>query len=250
MSKNTFSLMHLRSYSGEIYAHSHDYYQWVLPIEGALELEINKQSNRVEHNKGAFIRPTELHSYASYNHNEFLVLNILPQRWMVKMDIPPFWELSPALEHYLRFAKYYLVQQQNDRIANALIKDFLLKLLTQNFLSQLDQRVLVAKNWIDVHFAEPINLKLLALECCLSVSQLQRRFKDALGQTIADYWRTVRLQQAQFLLKKRMSTIDHIAHDVGYESSAAFSRSFSRLFGISPSKWYDDASCKKDDFLG
>ena len=239
-------IMELRSYSHESVAHSHDYNQWVLPISGDLEIEIGNRANRVSSNRGAFIHSHETHCFASADTNQFLVLDVMPSDgWIMNMDLPSFWELTPALGKYLQFAKDYLEQHKNDPASNALIKDLLLKLLSQNFLSQFDPRILAAKNWIDTHFAAPIDIKSIARHSHFSVSQLQRRFRRALGQGVGQYWRRLRLQQAQLLLKTQTGPIERIAHQVGYESLAAFSRSFTRCFGVSPSQWRDDARCIK-----
>lgn len=244
-------IMELRSYTCESLVHAHDYYQWVLPLSGDLDLEIGSRANRVSLNRGAFIRSHETHCFASANTNQFLVLDMMPSNgWMMNMDIPSFWELTPALGKYLQFAKDYLEQYKNDSTANELIKDLLLKLLPQNFLSQFDHRILSAKNWIDTHFATPIDIKGIARHCHLSTSQLQRRFKRALGQGVGEYWRMIRLQQAQLLLKTQAESIERIAHHVGYESLAAFSRSFTRCFGVPPSQWRDDARCIKHASFG
>lgn len=238
--------MDLRSYSAESAAHRHDHYQWVLPIQGELELEIGQHANQVSIHRGAFIQLGEKHCFASRSTNQFLVLDVDPGNgWMKQMEIPAFWELSPALRQYLQFAKLYLEQQNNAAGANALIKDMLLKLLSQNFLSQFDKRILAAKTWIDVHFALPIDVKRLAQNCHLSTSQLQRRFQLALGLSVAEYWRSRRLQQAQYLLQNRAQSIETIAHQVGFESLAAFSRRFSHAFGLPPSQWRNDAAGKK-----
>ncbi len=236
----------LRQYRAENAAHSHEFYQWVLPIQGSLELEISKKAGYVTHNHAAFIHPGETHCFASLSENEFLVLDAgIDHRWMSSIDIPPFWNLTPALQNYLQFAKTYLAQQTNQGVNEALVRDFLLKLLAQHFLSPFDKKIQRAKNWIDIHFSEPMNIKEVAHVSCLSNSQLQRRFRRALGQSVGEYWRSVRLQQAKLLLKAGIGSIEQIALRVGYESVAAFSRSFSQTYGAPPSKWQNDSNSKK-----
>lgn len=245
---NTYpnTLIQLRQYHAERTAHSHDFYQWVLPIQGTLELEISKKAGSVTHNHAAFIHPGESHGFASHSENEFLVLDAgTHHSWMSSIDIPAFWKLSPALQSYLQFAKTYLTQQTNKEFHEALVRDFLLKLLAQHFLSSFDKQVQLAKNWIDVHFAEPLDLQKVAQVSCLSRSQLQRRFRRALGQSIGEYWRDVRMQQAQLLLRTGIDSIEQIALRVGYESLATFSRSFSQIYGHSPSQWKRDSRGQK-----
>jgi AraC-like DNA-binding protein len=241
-----YTNIHLRKYSAKNVAHSHDFYQWVLPIQGVLELEISKKAGYVANKQAAFIRIGETHCFASHSENEFLVLDAgTDYRWMSNIDIPDFWQLTPALQHYLQFAKTYLKQQVNNGTSEALVHDFLLKLLAQHFLSSFDKKVQLAKNWIDIHFAETISINKVAGVSCLSNSQLQRRFRRALGKSIGEYWRNVRLQQAKLLLKAGSDSIEQIALQVGYESLAAFSRSFSQTNGLSPSQWQNASRSKR-----
>jgi AraC-like DNA-binding protein len=222
-----------------------------LPISGVLELEIGNTTDCVTHHSAAFIHPGETHCFASYSENEFLVLDAgIEHGWMRKIDIPTFWTLTPALQHYLQFAKAYLVQQIDNDLSKVFVRDFLLKLLAQHFLSSFDMRVQLAKDWIDVHFAEPIDIKKVAQVSCLSNSQLQRRFQRALGQSVGEYWRSVRMKQAQFLLKTESGNIEQIAFRVGYKSLATFSRSFSFTYGLSPSQWQNAAISKKNASQG
>jgi AraC-like DNA-binding protein len=248
---NHDATIELRHYREEITTHSHDYCQWVLPISGALELEVGNTADCVTHQSAAFIHSGESHRFASYSENEFLVLDAgIEHGWMSKIDIPAFWTLTPALQHYLQFAKTYLVQQIDNDVSKVLVRDFLLKLLAQHFLSSFDMRVQVAKDWIDANFIEPIDIKKVAQVSCLSNSQLQRRFQRALGQSVGEYWRSVRMQQAQFLLKSEKFNIEQIALRVGYKSLATFSRSFSSAYGLSPSQWQNDAIGKKNASQG
>src|SRR5579872_4140477 len=103
------TIIQLRKYPREHAAHSHRFYQWVLPIQGILELEISKNAGYVTHDHAAFIYPGEPHCFASHCENEFLVLDAgIDHSWMSSIDIPAFWNLTPALQNYLQFAKTYL----------------------------------------------------------------------------------------------------------------------------------------------
>jgi AraC-like DNA-binding protein len=46
-----------------------------------------------------------------------------------------------------------------------------------------------------------------------------------------------RMQVASELLTGSNANLARIAADIGYESEAAFSRAFKRLFGVPPSAW-------------
>lgn len=70
----------------------------------------------------------------------------------------------------------------------------------------------------------------------LSVShaQLYRKFKSISNQTIADYFKLLRLHKAKELLSNPELNITQVAFSVGFKNLSHFSREFTRQFGKSP----------------
>jgi AraC-like DNA-binding protein len=83
----------------------------------------------------------------------------------------------------------------------------------------------------------PWTVQRLADKCHLSRSAFSERFLRTVGQTPAAYIAQVRLEKAADLLQYTNEAVGVIASDIGYDSEAAFSRAFSKRYGISPSKW-------------
>lgn len=236
----------LRSYTNESIAHSHEYYQWILPLSGNLDIEIGHHGGVIDQNQGGLVLPQEKHSYSSKSENMFIIMDVLSEKtWMNNTIVPSFWSLPPTLQKFLPFAYDFLTQNQ-DLASHNLVADFLQKLLMQQFFNNQDSLIAKAINWIDIYYADPINLKVLASYCCLGISQLQRRFKKMMGQSIGEYWRHKRLQHSLVLLTKTAKSIEIIAYTVGYENIAAFSRSFSNEFGMSPSSYRNMQLSAKD----
>lgn len=71
----------------------------------------------------------------------------------------------------------------------------------------------------------------------LSRSALHERFVQLLGQPPMHYLASWRIQLGSRLLRETRHTVAAIAVEVGYESEAAFSRSFKRLVGVPPAAW-------------
>ncbi|MCL9685660.1 helix-turn-helix domain-containing protein [Legionella maioricensis] len=232
----SFPLIDLRSYRTEQCSHNHDYAQLVLPVKGILELEVGNSSGIISSETGAFIPSGEQHSFAGSENNLFVVID-MDEQYSSTMSLPSFLSLSSVTKKFLHFTHYYLINGANDSFSQSLINNLLLNLLCQPVFSNQDSFVLKARSWIDLHFAEPINIVKLAQQCHLSVSQLQRRFKKNTGCRIGEYWRQKRLDHARFLLSTSLLTIESIAFAVGYEHVSAFSRSFNNSFGLYPSQW-------------
>lgn len=68
----------------------------------------------------------------------------------------------------------------------------------------------------------------------LSKRQLQRQFKEHLGQTPVEYLVAQRLAHARRLLAETDLQVTDIAMACGYEATDHFSRSFRKLFGVAP----------------
>lgn len=75
----------------------------------------------------------------------------------------------------------------------------------------------------------------LAVLMNLSRSQLHRKLKGLLGKSAGELVRTARMEHAHHLLKSKAATVSETAYRVGFSTPSAFSTSFSRHFGYSPS---------------
>lgn len=229
------NFLSLRSYTSETCRHSHEFTQLVLPIKGSLELEVDGQAGYVDAQKGACIHANMEHCFNSGHDNLFLVVDFPETHCHLNtQDLSPFLDLNPEIQTYIAFAHSYLAKQQNLMMDNLLFQT-LIQLLPSKTLQ--DNSVILAKQWLDKNFANPINITQLAQYCHLSSSQLQRRFKRITGCSLAEYWRMKKLEYAKILLGQTSLSIEDIAYKIGYENLPAFSRRFNQSYGLSPSQW-------------
>jgi DNA-binding response OmpR family regulator len=84
---------------------------------------------------------------------------------------------------------------------------------------------------------EKINAEFISKRIHISRSLLYLKIEAISGQTVNEFIRSIRLKKAaQLLLQKKMS-VTEIAYAVGFSSQPYFSRCFSNMFHVSPSKY-------------
>jgi AraC-like DNA-binding protein len=108
----------------------------------------------------------------------------------------------------------------------------------------LYRRVVQAKLFIDTKYHQDINLNDVADEAYCSKFHFIRLFKASYGKTPHQYLITVRINNAEQLLKKGMPVAD-VCYTIGFDSLSSFSALFKRVTGQSPSAW-QQAERKRD----
>jgi len=84
---------------------------------------------------------------------------------------------------------------------------------------------------------KPWTVPALSAAVGLSRSPFAARFTALVGQPPMTYLKRWRLQLAAALLRQPSADLSSVAERVGYESTPAFSRAFSRFFGVSPGRY-------------
>lgn len=85
-------------------------------------------------------------------------------------------------------------------------------------------------------FDGPLQLRELARSIGVSVSQLERDFRQVFGLTPQQFHQKLRMEHAMRLMKSSRS-IAEIAHACGFVDHAAFSRRFKASVGLTPSQY-------------
>jgi signal transduction histidine kinase/DNA-binding response OmpR family regulator len=81
---------------------------------------------------------------------------------------------------------------------------------------------------------EDYDINNLCRELAVSHAQLYRKFKSISNQTIADYFKLLRLHKAKELLLNHELNITQVAFAAGFKNLSHFSREFTLQFGKSP----------------
>jgi AraC-like DNA-binding protein len=94
-----------------------------------------------------------------------------------------------------------------------------------------------ARDLMDAHYADPIDLDTMAAEAGFSRYHFARAFRAAYGETPGGYLSRRRVERAKDLLASANLTVTEICMIVGFSSLGSFSRRFTELVGCSPSEY-------------
>lgn len=102
-----------------------------------------------------------------------------------------------------------------------------------------NRRLLRARDTIDRHYAQPLDLARLGTIACMSPAHFVRSFRAAFGETPHRYVQRRRIERAMFLLRTTDRPITDVCFEVGYGSLGTFGRTFAEIVGESPSAFRD-----------
>ena len=97
-------------------------------------------------------------------------------------------------------------------------------------------RVARAIGWLKANFELSLRIDELARDVHMSASSLHRHFRAVTAMSPLQYQKQLRLQEARRLLLADGVEVSKAGYAVGYESASQFSREYSRLFGVAPSR--------------
>lgn len=106
-------------------------------------------------------------------------------------------------------------------------------------IAQVDgrqSRIRRTLDWIRKNYTEAFKVEDLAELAGMSVSVFHRHFKMATTMTPIQYQKRYRLHEARRRLLDATGDAASVAFSVGYESASQFSREYSRLFGLPPTR--------------
>jgi len=106
--------------------------------------------------------------------------------------------------------------------------------LRQEYVARINRVI----DHVDAHLGEELPLAELADVACFSRFHFHRIFSAMVGETVTDYIRRVRLQNAASRLTfNPKDSVTEIAMACGFSSPSVFARAFREQFGVSASAW-------------
>jgi AraC-like DNA-binding protein len=101
----------------------------------------------------------------------------------------------------------------------------------------LARHLLRARDLIDGHYSERLDLEALARAAHVSPRHFSRSFRRTFGETPHQYLLTRRIERARYLLRTTDLRVAEICLEVGFASVGSFTTTFRRLVGVSPTAY-------------
>ena len=110
--------------------------------------------------------------------------------------------------------------------------------------SQLYERIVAAKMYIDEKYGDPLRLDEMAGKACISRFHFHRLFSKVYRKTPHQYLTYRRIERAKDLLAQNRP-VNEVCSEVGFESAGSFSVLFKKEIGFAPQYYRNMAWLKK-----
>lgn len=104
----------------------------------------------------------------------------------------------------------------------------------QGLKDHRDKIILKAQEYIEKNYKEKMTVDLVADKFHITRRTLERRFKKATRNTVAEYMQKVKIEAAKKQLEVGRKTINEVMSNVGYNDVQAFREVFKRITGMTP----------------
>lgn len=103
--------------------------------------------------------------------------------------------------------------------------------------SQYDSPILLAKQYVQNHYAEPLSLEEMGAALGFNASYFSHLFKSKTGKNFRDYVADVRVDIAIHLLQNTDLSVAEISEQVGYQDKKYFTKVFRKSTGLTPAEY-------------
>jgi len=250
--------IHVRSYGPPSALDRHDFAQLVLPLSGALALEIDGLGARLDPLKGAVVAPGAWHAQDSACANRSLIVDFdvdaaatpdLAARLLER----PFCALDPAARKLIEFMA---ILAEEGGVASGSVAGAAAGALAGWLPLLLDRLALDAPRprsrlaallaRIELDPGLPWHTETMARSAGLSVSRLHALFREEQGASPHGWLRSVRLARVQEWLAQGDAPIAELALRAGFGDQSALTRALRDATGMTPAAYRRERRAERD----
>lgn len=235
----------IRSYGDVRSTDKHDYAQLVLPLRGAVMLDIEGREARLDPLRAAFVEPGAWHSQRGTPDNRSLILDIaapaLPAPLRDQLGGRPFRPLNAASGKLVEFMGLMLDQQAalSTQPPSAALAAWLGLLMDSLTLPspQPRSRLAAVMAAVAADPGQPWSTERMADKAGLSVSRLHALFREEHDATPHGWLLRTRVGCACALLARSALPIADIACRAGFADQSALTRAMRNGLGQTPAAY-------------
>mgnify|MGYP000114210062 CR=1 FL=1 len=241
----------------DIAHHCHNVHEFVVCLEGEINIHTDKQSYQLAAGQAIFIPEKISHSasicqstnnqllFSCVDASVFDSLATEANRIFLKKLTQTVSLSTTNPTEMLSISEEMLKIINDDSPLKTCIKEnlFLKLLLTHisgdmalqtNIDDPAAERMSLAKSWIEKHYTEEVTLEKVAQQVNMSRSHFARQFRQHTGFSVIDYLLKVRCDAVAGLLIQSNTDISEIAFSVGFSNLSHFYRHFKKRYGSTP----------------
>lgn len=100
-----------------------------------------------------------------------------------------------------------------------------------------DELVVRVQDHIEKHYSGKINIEKMAMEFAIVRRTLERRFRKATNNSIAEYIQRIKIEAAKKEIEMGRKTINEVMYELDYSDKKAFRDLFQRMTGLTPMEY-------------
>lgn len=232
--------LHVRSYGPVRTWDRHGFAQLVLPLAGAVALEIEGSERRLDPLQAAFIAPGARHSQCADAHNSALILDLglgaIAPELGERLHARPFTALGPEARKLVEFMGLLAARRAATPALLAGWTPLLLDTLVLDAVRP-PSRLAALLASIDAEPGRAWNTEAMARFAGLSQSRLHALFRAELDTTPRDWLLQLRLARVCERLAAGTEPIAGLAPWAGFADQSALTRAMRRTLGVTPAEY-------------
>ncbi len=253
--RGTAKLLNVASsrYGGDWHSvpHTHNHLELFYIVGGKGQFSIQDKLYPVNANNLVIINPNIPHTEVSLNAQpmEYVVLGIegivldagdRENGQFSILDQHESVEISGCLRNILREMEMKntgyedVCQAYMEILIIRLMRSIALDVPTEPQMNLGNRQCAAVRQYINLHFKEPLTLDQLAEEAHMNKYYLSHTFKKEYGVSPINYMISRRIEESKYLLAETDLSLSQIAQLLGFSSLSYFSQVFRRTQGLSP----------------
>lgn len=231
--------------------HIHDDIELVFVKKGGATAYCDGKKYILKENSFFLVFPNQVHHYSGCSEGEYVVIiakpsNLFSFKGIFEEGVPAsaVWSFEKGQDDNAVGLLDIAIKEFSRDGYNAVIEAYLTAILGKllNFYdikkTKTDREtVLQILQYCTAHYKEAISVNSVARDLHISRSTVSHIFSSRLSMSFCDYVNSLRLIDAEQLLKNKNYSITEISYLCGFSTIRTFNRAFLKRHGVSPTEY-------------